>query len=703
MSSLETKYQTVEIPIQGMDCADCTRHVQQAIASLSGVAGVEVLLAAEKAIVTLDPNLVSLPKIRQAVERAGYRVPPNLPNSSTQRFNRRLGSLFGVVFIVVFLIVLVGEGLGLFDRLNDLIPAPLGVSMVVLAGLPVFRNVLNAALQRQITSHSLMTLGAIAALIVQEWIAAAIVVLFMYVGSFIESFTAQQARQAIKALVNLAPRTARIERGAEEIEVPISEVQTNDIVLVKPGERIPVDGIVLSGQAAIDQSTITGEPIPLEAFEGCSVHAATLVKSGSLRILTQRVGKDTTFGRIIQLVAESEANRGEVQRFADRFSRYYLPILIGIAALTFGFSRNLLAATAVLVVACSCSIALATPIAMLATIGVSAKRGILIKGGKYIETLARANVLLVDKTGTLTLGKPHLTDIVPVDGTPPERLLAYAAAVERYSEHPLAEAVLEAARLKGIAIPEVQKFESFPGLGVRARVNGHQIEIGNRRFIPASQNLALATELEQEGKTILFLAIDGKPCGILAASDKLRPEVAEALQELRHLGIDHIELLTGDNDRAARALASQLNIPFRANLLPEEKIEIVKSFQARQKRVIMIGDGVNDAPALAQADIGIAMAAAGSDVAIEAAHIALLKENWRLVPELLRLSHRTMKVVRMNLAFTALYNIIGIALAAAGILPPSLAAAAQSLPDLGILANSARLLRADGSSLGPTP
>jgi Cd2+/Zn2+-exporting ATPase/Cu+-exporting ATPase len=332
---------------------------------------------------------------------------------------------------------------------------------------------------------------------------------------------------------------------------------------------------------------------------------------------------------------------------------------------------------------------------MLASIGGSAKRGLLIKGGKYLETLARADVVLVDKTGTLTLGQPQITDVIPLNGLPVKDILRLAASAERYSEHPLAEAVRAAARAQDIALSEPENFESVPGMGVRARVNGSQIVIGNRRLLPAAEALPVAQRLEQEGKTLLFVAWNDEPAAILAAADTLRPEVPAAITELRTLGIKRIELLTGDNERTAGALAAKLGVEYRANLLPENKIEIVKEYQARGHVVVMVGDGVNDAPALAQSDIGLAMGAAGTDIAIEAAHIALMREDWTLVPEVIRIAHRTMRIVKINLAFTAVYNVVGLTLAAFGFLPPVLAAAAQSLPDIAILGNSARLIRQD--------
>jgi Cd2+/Zn2+-exporting ATPase/Cu+-exporting ATPase len=497
----------------------------------------------------------------------------------------------------------------------------------------------------------------------------------------------------VKNLTALAPQTARVERDGGEQEVAVAMVALGETVIVRPGEKIPVDGEVLSGQATVDQAAITGEAMPVEVAAGAQVFAATIARLGSLRVKTTRVGPDTTFGRVVKLVEEAEAHRAEVQRFADRFTAYYLPVVAGLAALTLLLRRDPLATAAVLVVACSCSIALATPIAMLASIGSAAKRGLLIKGGKYLETLARADVLLLDKTGTLTLGRPQITEVIPLNGMAEAEVLALAAAAERYSEHPLAEAVRRAARIQNLPPLEPRHFAALPGMGVRAVVDGQTVVVGNRRLLPAAGSLPLAVALEAQGKTLLFLAHNDELAAVLAAEDTVRPEVPAALAQVRALGIRHIELLTGDNERSAAALAGRLGVAYRANLLPEDKIQVVKEYQLRGHTVIMAGDGVNDAPALAQADVGVAMGVAGADVALEAAHVALMQDNWLLVPEVLRIARRTMGVVKMNLGFTAVYNLVGLALAALGFLPPIFAAAAQSLPDLGILANSARLLR----------
>lgn len=689
----------LEIPIAGMDCAECTMHVKHAIESVPGVQRVEVLLGAEKAIIETGADGASLEAIRAAVAAAGYTVPQSTPQPSASTapdFNRKFNLLLVGLFTGVAGIVIFGEWLGLFNLLNARVPFGLGLVLVLAGGFPVFRNVIRATLRRQVISHTLMTVGVLAALAVGEWVTAAIVVIFMRVGDYVENFTAQSARRAMSQLSTLAPQFARIERDGAEVEIPAGQVQPGQVVIVRPGETIPVDGEVLDGQATINQSAITGEAMPFEAGPGARVYAASLAQLGSLRVRAERAGTETTFGRVIKLVEEAEANRAEVQRFADKFSAWYLPLVAGLAALTYLFSRNPLATAAVLLVACSCSIALATPVAMLASIGASARRGLLIKGGKYLEALARADVLLVDKTGTLTLGQPAIRDVLVLQsGMSRARALALAAAAERYSEHPLAQAVRDLAKAEAAAPLTPQDFRALPGVGVQARVDGHTVKIGSRRMLGAEHILPQAGALEAQGYTLLYLMVDDTPAAIFAASDTLRPEVPAALQAARAQGIRHIELLTGDNEQAASALAASLGIACRAGLLPEDKIAIVRAYQSRGQVVVMVGDGVNDAPALAQADVGIAMGAAGSDVAIEAAHIALMRDDWMLIPDMLKIARRTMGVVKTNLGLTAIYNLAGLTLAALGILPPVLAAAAQSLPDVGIMANSARLLRQD--------
>jgi Cu+-exporting ATPase len=696
--------QQIEIPVRGMDCTGCCSSVQKALTALPGVQQADVLLAAEKAIVHYDATQVDVSTLHRAVEGAGYTVPIDraaaLPQPDAAANLAKTGSEFtrsvlfftGVVAGLVLLVVVAGEWLGLFEAVTGRIPWYIGWLIVLAGWYPILRNVIRATLRREVISHTLMSIGVIAALAVGEWTTAAIVVLFMRVGDYVEGFTAKRARRAVKDLTQLAPQTARIERNGVEQEVAIEQVEVGDTVVVRPGEQIPVDGIVIAGQATVNQATITGESLPVEVSTGSTVFAATIAQLGHLRIQVTRVGADTTFGRVIKLVEEAETNRADVQRLADRFSAYFLPVVAVIAALTFLLRRDPLATAAVLVVACSCSFALATPIAMLASIGASAKRGLLIKGGKYLELLAKADVVLLDKTGTLTLGQPQITDVVALNGKSEAEILTLAAAAERYSEHPLAAAVRDAGRIQGVAILNPENFVATPGLGIRAQVAGSTVAVGSHRLLPNPVATPAVDALTQQGKSLLYVLENEIPIGVLAAADTIRPEVPEAIRALHQTGIRHIELLTGDHERTAATLAQQIGINYQANLLPEDKVAIVKRYQAQGRTVVMVGDGVNDAPALAQADVGIAMGAAGTDIALEASHIALMRDDWRLVPEAFAIARRTLRVVKMNFAFTILYNSLGLLLAAFGILPPVLAAVAQSIPDLGILANSSRLL-----------
>ena len=701
-----------EIRVAGMDCAECTQHVNHSINRLPGVSHVEVFLASEKAVIQLDPDLVSEQEIYKAIRDAGYEVAPTHEegaDTAAREFTRPILTLLGIVFGVVLFVVVVGEWLGLFERVTQLVPWYIALLLIVLLGYPVFRKVVKAALQRQVISHTLMTVGVIAACIAGEWATAVVLVFFMRVGDYVERFTTERARRAVKDLAAMAPQTARVQVDTGENEIPIGEVKVGDIIIVRPGESIPVDGEVIAGHATIDQASITGEAMPVEAGPGAHVYAATTAQLGSIRVRTLGVGIDTTFGKIIQLVEEAEAHRANVQRVADKFSSYYLPVVLGIAALTLFIRRDPIATVAVLVVACSCAFALATPIAMLASIGAGAKHGLLIKGGKYLEILAGADVLLIDKTGTLTLGQPqivkvmvndkgwHLMDAAVVKTTPPADLefIHLAAAAERYSEHPLAEAVRHLNEELGFTPAEPDDFRALPGVGVQADVAGKQVVVGNQRLtadLPGDIERFTAQLLGQ-GATLIYVHIDGQLQGVLGAQDTLRSEVPLAIEELVELGFSHVELLTGDNSVVAADLANDLEISFRAELLPEDKIRVVKEYQSQGHTVVMVGDGVNDAPALAQADVGIAMGAAGSDVAIEAAHIALLRDDWNLVPDVVRIAQRTMRVVKMNIGFTAVYNLVGLTLAAFGYLPPVFAAALQSIPDLGILANSSRLIK----------
>jgi Cd2+/Zn2+-exporting ATPase/Cu+-exporting ATPase len=521
----------------------------------------------------------------------------------------------------------------------------------------------------------------------------------MRVSDYLEGLTTDRSREAIRALMRLAPDAAHRLQDGEEEDVPVEALHSGDWLIVRPGERVPADGQVEKGTAAVDQSPITGESVLVDKQPGSPVFAGTIVHGGALTMRVIRAGADTTLGRIIQLVEEAEAHKAPVQRLADRFTAWYIPVVVGAAALAYLLGRDLTAAIAVLLVSCACAIALATPTAVIAAVGGAARRGILIKGGHYLELLARVDTVVMDKTGTLTFGRPVVTDVVALNGQTEEDVLRLAATAEQLSEHPVAAAVRQVARERGLTSSAPDEFRALVGLGVRALSDGARLLVGNRQLLERERiRLSSAAEArtaawQAAGKTAFYVVLDGDVVGLLAVADSPRPEVPEALAALRRLGIEHLLLLTGDHERTGRALARRLGIEYRAELLPEDKIAAVKALQDEGHTVLMVGDGVNDAPALAQADVGVAMGVAGTDAALEAADVALMHDDWRALPEAVQIGRRSFRVIRQNLGLGVLYNMVGITLAAVGILPPVAAAAGQSIPDLLIMLSSARLLR----------
>lgn len=690
---------TLDVRIKGMDCADCTAHVKKAIQSVPDVEYVDVFLGAEKARITYTWTPPDLSLVESAVKSAGYEaIIDGKEVTQDAQPQRQISAnkfliTFGLIIGLVLFVTVTGEWLGLFDQVTNIVPWYIWLAGVIAGGWPIFVNVARAAMKGQIISHSLMTVGVIAAIAVGEWPTAAVVVLFMRVGDFVEGFTTGKARSAVRNLTELAPRKATVLKNGQEEILSIEEVKEGDLVIVRPGESIPVDGEVISGSASIDQAAISGESMPVEVEQGARVFAASILITGMIVTKVTAVGMQSTFGKVIQLVEEAEANRADVQRTADKFAGYYLPIVAGIALLTYLLRNDPLAAAATLVVACSCSFALATPIAMLASVGSAARQGILIKGGKHIETLEKINTLFVDKTGTLTLGKPKIMDVIPLGKIKADELIQLAASAERYSEHPLGKAIVLFAENRSIRLLEAKDFQSRPGVGVEARIGKNKVTITNKINGISQEIENKIEELSNEGKTIFFVQVNGKAAGIISAEDEPRKDVKQALDLLKKNGIERIVLISGDREPVVRKLANELEIDFHAELSPEDKHILLHNAESRGEVVAMIGDGINDAPALASADVGIAMGKTGSQIAIEAAHITLMREDWSLVPELFDISKRAMKVVRMNILFTGLYNLIGLSLAAFGILPPVLAAAAQSLPDVGILVNSSRLIK----------
>lgn len=715
-----TALQKRELRIEGMDCADCAVHVERQVARLPGVSHANVLLAAEKGFITYDPRQISLALIKETIAGMGYRAQD--PSAETPAGRERIGRLadatrlafVGIVGLLA-LMEIGAERLGLLNPVVEWVPAPVALVAVLVGSYPIFKGALLGLRSRSINVDLLMAIGIVAALSIGEFVSAALLVLFILIAHFLEGFTTDRARAAIRDLVALTPNRARVVRDGKDIEIGAAELRPGDIVAVRPGENIPADGQVVAGRSSVNQAPITGESMPVEKDVGDEVFAATLNELGVLWVKVTKVGPATTLGKIIRLVEEAESAKAPVQRFADRFTTYFLPMVITTALLTYLFSHNIVFTIAVLVVACPCAVALATPLAVVASVGSAARRGLLIKGGLYLEALAGVDTVLMDKTGTLTFGEPRVTDVVIPDlGFPisdldsalqsaiqksRSKILALAAGAERYSEHPLASAILEEAEKQQVALPEPEQFEAIPGQGVVAHLDGQTVVLGNRKLM-AAKEVAIpidlenqASALESAGKTVVFVARDQETLGIIAVADVIREEVPRAIAELKELGIKHLLLLTGDNERTAAAVAARLGIDYRAGLLPQDKIAIVQALQTEGHRVAMIGDGINDAPALTQADVGIAMGVAGTDAALEAADVALMGDDWRRVPEAIRIGRRAFRTIQQNIAFGALFNVVGIGLAAVGILSPVLAAAAQSLPDVAVFLNSSRLLQ----------
>jgi len=692
---------TLELTVAELDCADEAGQIQGALSRLLGVQDVRTAISARRAVIAYDPAQISPDAIEDVIRGLGMTVTE--AHEAERRRRRTLPDLLGWAFVsIVALVALVGiagERLGVVEALVDRIPAWLAIAAVLAGGYPIFWNVLRALRNRAVTSHALMTLGIVGALAIRQYAAAAVIVFFMRLADFIEGYTTERSRQAIKELLKLAPETARIVRDGLEKEVPADDVARGDVVLVKPGDRIPVDGVVVDGRASVNQAPITGESVPVEKEPGAQVFAATICERGALRIRTERVGRDTTFGQIVRLVEEAEAAKAPVQRFADRFTAYYIPVVVAVAVATYLVSGNATAAVATVLVACSCAIAMATPTTVLAAVGRSARRGIVIKGGRYLEALAKVDTVVMDKTGTLTIGRPEVTDVLPVDGWSENELLAVVAALERRSEHPLAEGIVRAAEGRGLALAEPNEFEVHPGQGIAGSVNGRRFWCGTERLmepagiaIPAPVRRRVH-DLASDGKSIVLVADKTQLIGVIALADTLRPEVPAALDALRALGIRRFLLVTGDRREVAQAVAGRLGLDFEAEVLPEGKIRTIERLQRQGRVVAMVGDGINDAPALAQADVGIAMGAAGTDAAIEAADVALMQDDWRVVPEAVQIGRQAFRTIKQNLWFTAGYNVVGMLLAAIGWLPPIAAAAAQSLPDVAVMLNSARLFR----------
>lgn len=584
------------------------------------------------------------------------------------------------------------------------------VLLTVIGGWRIFyESFSELLLHRRIGADLAVSLAAIAALLLGEYLAAAEVIFIMLIGGALEHYAVTQTHSALERLLELAPKTARVRRDGDEVEVPIDRVQVGDIVLVRPGERIPVDGVVVAGRSSVNQAPLTGESIPVDKTVGDEVFAGTLNEFGMLEIETVRVGDDTKLGQIARLVEKAQERKGKVQRLADRYAQWFVPVLLAVGGVTFVAARfglgldaaqTWLRVVSVLIVACPCAMILATPTAVVAALGRLARSGVLVKGGVYLEQLAEATCLAFDKTGTLTEGQPRLQRVIPLNGVDADEALRIAAAAEQNSEHLLARALVSAAHERSLALPPVQDFQALPGLGVRAVVNGATVLVGNRHFIAeqigglSDEAQRLLDELAQDGYTTLLSARDGKLIGIFALADPLRPEAPQVVAHLKALGISKLALLTGDHEAVAKRIAQQLGIDeVHAELLPQDKVSIVLKWQGQGMKVAMVGDGINDAPVLTAADVGIALGGIGMDITIEAADIVLMTDDLRRLPEAIEISRRTLRIIRQNLLLFAIgVNSLGVFLAAFGVLKPVGAAVMHQIASLLVVLNSLRLL-----------
>lgn len=575
----------------------------------------------------------------------------------------------------------------------------LAVVPLILGGGFITWSTLVAMIEtRKITAGLLIVFALIGTTYVSEYLAGAIVAFMMVAGEFLEDITLDRTRNAVRELVQLSPDEAWVNRNGEYISIPVEEVTVGEKVLVKPGERIPVDGTILSGQAVIDEASITGESLPVEKTIGAKVFAGTINQSGALELQTEKTGNQTTLGKIIKVVYEAQESKGSTQRTADQFAKYFTPVILGICALVWVFSQDLMRVMSVLVIACPCALVLATPTAVVASIGNAAKRGALIKGGITLEAAGRVTTICLDKTGTLTMGRPQVVEIQPFASHTQEEVLSTAALAEKRSEHPLASAVMNEAKRRKLSIPDPQEFSSVFGRGVYCVYEETTIEVSNRRRLEQLADSEVARTFldaqEEMGRTALLVLKNGEVIGGISIADTLREQAVWAIEEMRKSGIKRIIMLTGDNEKTARSISQQVGITeYKANLFPEEKLEFIRSLQKEGEVVAMVGDGINDAPALTLSDVGIAMGAAGTDVAIESADMALMADDLRMVPFTLGLSRKALKIIKQNIwVFAVCVNLAGITLATSGYLSPIAAAVVHNVASLFVVLNSARML-----------
>lgn len=741
---------SVEIPVQGMHCASCVQNIEKALLRTRGVTKAAVNLATERARVEYIPSETSLKEIKEAIEQVGYRVlevPPEEELADIEKIIREKEykklKLKFFIGLALGILIFLGSSPRWFpwipDFLNNFFVLwALATPVQFWIGWQFYRGAWNALRHRNAEMNTLIAVGttaaylySVAATIFPSFFkaggvmpevyfdtSAAIIVLIL-LGRLLEARAKGQTSEAIKKLAGLQPKTARVVRDSKEMDIPVEEVIVGDEVVVRPGEKIPVDGIVISGKSAVDESMITGESMPAKKEAGDEVIGSTINKTGSFRFRATKVGKNTALAQIIKLVQDAQGSKAPIQRLADTIAGYFVPIVICIAIATFVIWFNfasfsaltfaLLNFVAVLIIACPCALGLATPTAVMVGTGKGAEIGILIKGGESLETAHKLNTIVLDKTGTLTKGEPEVTDLVAIGSFGQEEVLSFAASAEKASEHPLGEAIVKKAAEQGLDIQASEKFKAIEGHGVEAEVNGKAILLGNaklmqERKVEIKEFEAQAKDLSKEGKTLIYVSIQGKMAGLIAVADTLKENSIQAVERLIRMGLE-VVMLTGDNRRTAEAIARKAGIDrVLSEVLPEDKVHEIKRLQSEGKRVGMVGDGINDAPALAQADIGIAIGT-GTDIAMEASDITLIRGDLRGVVSAIELSRRTIRVIKQNLFWAFFYNTLGIPIAAGILYPffkillnPIIASAAMAFSSVSVVSNSLRLRRAKLSS-----
>lgn len=686
----------VIVHIDRIHCADCALNIERSVEHLPGVLSADVSYVLSSATVYYDPHRVQEEGIKRAITKPGYIVRESLAQRTRTFWRGMRPSFFMAASGTLLALSWISQW---FHLGPEDLPAFLAIASLILGSYPILKSAIKALFIPDLNVNTLVSIAAIAAATVGAYQEAATVVFIMLLGEFLEHLTVGKARKAISSLIQLSPKTAWVKRESEEVQVPIEEVKAREIVIVKPGERIPVDGKIVSGCGSVNQSMLTGESLPVERGTGDRVFCGTINEAGSCEIEATQVAEDTKLSQIKRLILEAQAQKSPTQRLMDRFARYFIPAILLIALATYLITGDPIRAITILIVACPCALVLGTPTAVVAAIGNAARLGILIKGGGYLEQMGRLKALLMDKTGTLTHGKPKVTAVEVFDGSDEKEILYWAGIAEKRSEHPLARAVLNKAEELGIALPHPETFENIRGKGVKVRSHAREVLVGRLLFlkeegveVPESVKEKL-TSAESEGVSVLLVVLDRRILGSISIADTLREKAKSAIDRIRKEGLSEIWMLTGDSERVANRIGKELGIRYEANLLPEEKALKVKEWKKQGRTVAMIGDGVNDAPALAAADVGIAMGAAGTDVAIETADIALMTDELEKIPVAIRLSRKALRVIKQNIAFALVFNTALVFLSAQGWVTMILGAIAHQASSLLVILNSMRLLR----------